>query len=103
MYKIEHLVSDPNNWSLDEVEEWLETEIEFDHLGPWQAARLSPYNVGLEIYEGMSVEDAGNLGLYLVEGEHPGSSFTGVAFHENMDELNCELESQGINLVVTTG
>ena len=82
VYEIEHLVSDPENWSLDEVEEWLETEIEFDNLGPWQAARLSPYNVGLKIYETTSVEDAGNLGLCLVEGGHPGSSFTGVAFHE---------------------
>ena len=34
VYEIEHLVSDPENWSLDEVEEWLETEIEFDDLGP---------------------------------------------------------------------
>lgn len=103
VYEIEHLVSDPENWSLDEVEEWLETEIEFDDLGPWQAARLSPYNVGLEIYETISVEDAGNLGLCLVEGEHPGSSFTGVAFHGNLDELNHELERQGMNMVVTTG
>jgi hypothetical protein len=100
-WQIEHLVKDPNKWDVDEVEGWLDTEIEYEDLGAWQAAQFSPYKSGLDIYQYLSVEAADTLGLELVEGDHPGSSFVGVAFYGNVDELNRQLQKLGMNMVVT--
>jgi len=101
--EIEHLVDDTQNWTLDEVEWWLDSEIEYEELGAWQAADYSPHRAGLSIYNSLSREDAQGLGLELVEGDHPGSSFVGVAYYGNVDELNRQLQRLGMNLVVSAG
>ena len=101
-WQIEHLLKDPKKWSLDEVEGWLDTEIEYENLSAWQAAQFSPYKSGLDIYQHLDVEAADTLGLELVEGDHPGSSFVGVAFYGDVDELNRQLQKLGLNLVVTS-
>jgi hypothetical protein len=100
--EIEHLISDPDKWTLDEVEWWLDTEIEYEDLGAWQAAQHSPHSAGLGIYNRLSREEADRIGLKLVEGDHPGSSFVGVAFYGDVDELNRQLQKFGLNLVVTS-
>jgi hypothetical protein len=35
-WQIEYLLEDPKKWELNEVEEWLDTEIEHEDLGAWQ-------------------------------------------------------------------
>ena len=45
-------------------------------------------------------EKAKEIGLHLVEGEHPGSSFCGVAFDGGISELNQALARQGLNLKI---
>jgi len=102
IWEIEHLISDPNKWNLDEVEGWLDTKIEYEDLGAWQAAQFSPYKAGLDFYQHLSVEAADNLGLELVEGDHPGSSFVDVAFYGDVDELNRHIQRLGLNLIVTS-
>ena len=100
-YEIEHLVTNPDNWTVDEVQEWLDTNVELEHLGTWQAMRYTHYGPGIEIYERMSREQACDLGLELVDGDHPGSSFVGVAYHGDIDKLNESLEQLGLNLVIS--
>ena len=102
IWEIEHLISNPEKWSLDEVELWLDTEVELESLGLWQGAKFTPHGVGLDIYNGLSREEADTLGLVLVEGDHPGSDFLGVAYYGDVDELNQELQKLGMNLIVTT-
>jgi len=46
-------------------------------------------------------EDASRLGLELIDGDHPGSDFVGIAFRGNVTELNRELEQLGMNLIIT--
>jgi len=102
IWEIEHLISDPKKWNLDEVEWWLDTKIEYEDLGAWQAAQFSPYKAGLDIYQHLSVDAADSLGLELVEGDHPGSSFVGVTFYGDVNELNRQLQKLGLNLIVTS-
>jgi len=46
-------------------------------------------------------QDAFRLGLELIDGDHPGSDFVGIAFRGNVTELNRELEQLGMNLIIT--
>lgn len=100
--EIDDLISDPDNWTLDEVEWWLDTVADVEDFGAWQVTGHSPYKDGLEIYQHLSREDAHSLGLELVEGDTPGSSFVGVAFYGDVAKLNQTLEMLGMNLVVTS-
>ena len=78
--EIESLVEDVNKWSLDEVKWWLDIEADVEDFGAWQVAGHSPYKDGIEIYQHLSHEDAKSLGLELVEGDTPGSSFVGLVY-----------------------
>jgi len=97
---IEHLIEDPNDWSLDEVEVWLDTEIEFENLGPWQASSYGPYGSGLDLFQELSESETKRLGLFLVEDGTPGSSCFSVAFSGAVEELNSQFETLGMNVVV---
>jgi hypothetical protein len=100
IWEIGDLISDPDKWSIDEVEWWLDSEVDHEDLGAWQSARLSPYGAGLEIYNRLDREDAFDLGLELVEGDTPGGGFVGVAYFGDVDELNSGFQKLGLNLVV---
>jgi hypothetical protein len=94
------LVEDTNDWSLSEIEPWLDEEVDIEELGEYQSTFYGEYGAGLRIYENLSGKQADELDLELVEGDHPGSSFTGVAFYGDVDELNRKLESEGLNMIV---
>jgi hypothetical protein len=100
-YEFEWVVADPDNWTVDELEEWLDTQVELDQLGAWEAMRYTQYGPAIELYERMSWANANELGLQLIEGEFPGSSFVGIAFHGDIAELNRDLQKLGMNLVVS--
>jgi hypothetical protein len=99
--KIEHLVSDPDNWSIDEVEEWLDASMDIADMGTWEGMRYTHYGPAIQIYEQMSRQDAYRLGLELIDGDHPGSDFVGIAFRGDVTKLNKELEQLGMNLVIS--
>ena len=71
-------------------EEELNEKEDPDYLGFSASANYSEYRAGIEVLE--------ELGLYLVEGDHPGSSFCGVAFDGDTDKLNQALVHRGLNL-----
>jgi hypothetical protein len=99
---IEHLVEDPDNWALDEVNTWLDSEIGIDDLGPWQAASYGPHGSGLDIYQELSEDEAQELGLVLVEDGTLGSSCYFVAFHGEAEKLNHQFEALAMNVVLTS-
>jgi hypothetical protein len=99
---IERIVEDPNDWSLDEVEIWLDTEIEFEDLGPWQASSYGPHGSGLDVFQELSESETKRLGLFLVEDGTPGSSCFFAAFNGDVDELNSQFEVLEMNVVVSS-
>jgi len=97
---IENLVIDPDNWSLEEIDDWLDEYVDLDDMGTLEAMKYTHYGPALQIYQQMDHRDADDVGFQLVDGDHPGSSFVGIAFHGDKEELNHQLERLGMNLVI---
>jgi hypothetical protein len=101
----EHYGYDPENEEETRAElegdrERLDDRVDPEEISPYELAQLGEQSQGIEIYEALLGEGHEDLGLHLVEGDHPGSHFTGVRFVGDVDRLNCELARRGLNLVV---
>ena len=106
-WRFEHHLKDPDNWSVHEIQGWLEESIDFDDMSPWNAAQYTEYGNGIRLYDALPYEDVRDLNLTLMEGEVPGSNFCGVRydgdFEEDFDNLNRGLAGRGINLIIDGG
>jgi hypothetical protein len=69
-----------------------------DYLSFSASADCSEYSAGIQVLDELGDQRAKELGLYLVEGDHPGSSFCGVAFDGEVELLNLEFARRGLNL-----
>jgi hypothetical protein len=99
--RFEHIVEDPENWSLEEIEEWLDSQLELDDLGPYNAMKYTQYSPGIELYERLDGEVFGELGLELIDTPSMCSDFVGVRYLGDVDELNAGLARHGLNLIVS--
>ena len=106
-WRFEQHLKDPDNWSIHEIQGWLEESIGFDDMSPWNAAQYTEYGNGIRLYDALPYEDVRDLNLTLMEGEVPGSNFCGVRydgdFEEDFDNLNRGLAGRGINLIIQGG
>ena len=106
-WRFEHHLKDPDNWSVHEIQGWLEESIDFDDMSPWNAAQYTEYGNGIRLHDALPYEDVRDLNLTLVEGDVPGSNFCGVRydgdFEEDFDNLNRGLAGRGINLIIDGG
>ncbi len=75
---------------------WLDNPME--EWGFYENALNSEYWMGMELLEELGKEVGRELGLRLVEGDQPGSSFCGVRFVGDADVLNAMLYRLGINM-----
>ena len=99
-WRFEHLISDSGNWNIDEVQEWLDSDVEVDDLSIREGMTYSPYGPPIEFYDHMPYADSEKIGLALIEGDHPGSSFAGVQLLNTPEDANRELQKLGINVIV---
>jgi hypothetical protein len=86
-----------------EIQEWLDGREDPENLSFYQALTLTEFHAGADLIDALGDETASQLGLYVVEGDHPGSSFCGVAFDGDLDELNLALAHEGLNMIVRRG
>jgi len=103
LWRFDHVDDDPRNWSerdIKEISSWLDSQVELDDLGPWQAMKYTEYGAGLRLHESMSFKDAERLGFTLVECPTIGSDFVGLRFDGDIDELNQNLARLGMNLII---
>ena len=99
-WRFEHLVSNPDDWSIKEIQDWLDSDVEFDDMGLRQGMSYTPYGPPIEFYERTPYADAEKIGLCLIEGDTPGSSFAGVQLLSRPEDANRELQKLGINMIV---
>ena len=99
-WRFEHLISDSGNWNIDEVQEWLDSDVEVDDLSIREGMTYSPYGPPIEFYDQLPYADSEKIGLALIEGDHPGSSFAGIQLLNTPDDANRELQKLGINVII---
>ncbi len=102
-WRFEFLIADPENWSVSEIQGWLDTQVEMDDMSPWRSAQYTQYAPGVELYNHLGRDDADQLGLAYIEGEMPGHDFLGVRLDGDIDNLNTGLARHGFNLIVSGG
>ena len=104
----DHLISKPRSgWherALTRIEEAfgdvLDEPIAPDLMSPHERLWRGPYGVGTHLLEELPPDEVDRLGLWLVEGECPGSDFCGVRFEGDLADLNETLARHGINVHV---
>lgn len=79
---------------------FLDEPVSRGEMCPDDQFRHSWYGVGGLVLDQFSLDEQDRLGLWLVEGEHPGSDFTGVCLDGDIGELNRALAKRGANIVV---
>jgi hypothetical protein len=84
----------------DYFEEKLDEKEDPENFSFQASAKNSEYSAGIQVLERLGDKRAKELGLYLVEGDCPGSSFCGVAFDGDIEGLNLELVRRGLNLSI---
>ena len=99
-WRFEHLISASGRWNIDEVQEWLDSDVEFDDLSLREGMTYTPYGPPIEFYDQLPYADSEKIGLVLIEGDHPGSSFAGIQLLNTPDDANRELQKLGINVIV---
>ena len=102
-WRFEHLISDSGDWDMTEIQAWLDSDLEPEDMGLLEGMSYTPYGPPIEFYEQISGEDSESIGLTLVEGDHPGSSFAGVQLFNTPRDANRALQRLGINVVVGEG
>jgi len=78
----------------------LDAEVDIESLGMYEASSYSAYGLAIGVIEKLERSDRQELDLYVVEGECPGSSFTGVSFDGDIKALNQGLARLGLNMIV---
>ena len=99
-WRFEHPISPSDEPSIIEVQKWLDSDIELDDMGLWEAMNYTSYGPPIRFYDEISSDDAEQIGLYLMEGDTPGSNFCGVQIMSRPADLNWELQKLGINMKV---
>lgn len=101
------IIRPPKGWdaqSIAEIEstfgDLLDDQVDTEDLSFNDQLRYGPYSVGKDVLDVFNQEEQKELGLWIVEGEHPGSDFCGVRFAGDIDELNEALARHGVNIRV---
>ena len=77
------------------VDEWADEVMEEPE---WLPLSATPNGQAYLLFEDWDPDIRDCLGIQLVEGDHPGSSFMGAQIFENLDDVNKELQGMGIPL-----
>jgi hypothetical protein len=102
-WRFQHLVKDPDNWSVSEIDGWLDSQVEMDDMSPWKAMSYTQYGPGIRLHDQLGWKTSREIGLSYIEGEMPGHDFVGVRFDGDTDNLNRDLERLGMNLLISNG
>ena len=103
VWRFEEMLSDPKNWSVTEIDTWLDTQVEMYDMSPWKAAKFTQYAPGIELHNHLGWDAAKELGMAYIEGEMPGHDFVGVRLDSDINEFNAGLAQHGFNLIVSGG
>lgn len=101
------IVKPINGWDAEIIAELevllghhLDEPIDPEYISPHDRLHSGPYAIGAYLLLELPEEEQERLGLWVMEGDQPGSDFCGVRFDGDVAELNRALKENGINLFV---
>ena len=113
-YQITHADEFSDNWEGDytetqyqsmeaSIQDWLDEPIDIEELPQLSGMSYTEYWPVTEIMGALNNKDANTLMLAFVEGEHSGSSFSGIKYMgdiSDLETLNDAFAKKGMNLIV---
>ena len=89
---------------VDALDAWLDEQLDPEEVSGLGFLELTadenPYAIAVELYDKIGINEAHELGLAYIDGEHPGSSFFGVKVVKDIETVNARLRAHGYNLVI---
>jgi hypothetical protein len=79
----------------DEVVEWLASDIEYNDY-EWLPRSAGAQGSALEFFESLPVETLKVIGVVIIEGEHPGSTYFAAELHTPIDDANSAAKALGL-------
>ena len=89
------LTEDEKSYLVSQANYWVDEKIEDPESLPRGA---TPSGQAYEEFQSWDSDVLDRVGIQLVEGDHPGSSFFGAVIYEDLDEVNETLQYMGIPL-----
>ena len=92
----EWIAADPKalTWLISFINAWLEMSVDFCDSEFFQCTSCDGY--ALRYFQRFDVETLDQLGVYLIEREHPASSFSAAMLREDMDYANQVAREKGL-------
>jgi hypothetical protein len=82
-------------WLIEFINGWLEQRVDFGKSEFFKCTTSDGY--ALRYFQRFDVETLDQLGVYLIEREHPASSFSAAFLREDMDYANQVARGKGLN------
>lgn len=77
------------------IEDWLSNPIDWIQ-SEWLPVRLGPQGAALGFFQDQTYDLLDALGVVIVEGEHPGSTYYAAELRQGIDEANLKAEAMGL-------
>jgi hypothetical protein len=81
-------------WLIEFIDAWLEQSFDFGNSEFFQCTSSDGY--ALRYFQRFDVETLDQLGVYIIESEHPASSFNAAVLREDIDYANQVARSMGL-------
>jgi hypothetical protein len=81
----------------DLINEWLDSPIDWDQSDYFTCDDITPQAMAKSFFESIDVDTADYLGLVIVEGDHPGSTYFAAELRKGVDHANYAAERLGLD------
>lgn len=81
-------------WLIEFINAWLEQSVDFGNSEFFQCTSSDGY--ALRYFERLGVETLDQLGVYIIESEHPASSYSAAVLREDIDYANQIAREKGL-------
>ncbi len=85
-----------NHWVVPEIERWFGSAPDWSIEEEYLPQRATARGAAMEFFESMGGDELETLGVDLIEGEHPGSSYHAAELSFDIDEANRAAAAAGI-------
>jgi len=79
------------------IDQWLDSPINWDESEYFTCNDITPQGMAKSFFDALDVDVADDLGVVIVEGDHPGSTYFAAELRKGVDHANYRAESLGLD------